>query len=159
MTQHDRFGRALAAIARRVSRLRSAEVCCGGLTPPQFETLRSLAASTDPSMSQLSTLLGVDLSTMSRNISVLQREGYVERARNSEDSRVVTVTLTRKGANALETLQCDEKDVMAKLYNRIPVASRMSALQALELVHSVLEPEVEGSVPCCADEGTRKVAR
>ncbi|MES1204341.1 MAG: MarR family winged helix-turn-helix transcriptional regulator [Pseudomonadota bacterium] len=142
-----------------MSRLQSAEVCCGGLTSAQFETLRSLASSTDPSMSQLSTSLGVDLSTMSRNISVLQREGYVERARRAEDSRVVTVALTRKGANALDALQCDEKDVMGKFYNRLPAASRVTALQALELVQAALEPDADVGAPCCADDQTKRSAR
>lgn len=159
MTQHERFARALASIARRVSRLRSAEVCCGGLTPEQFETLRALAASTEPSMGRLATALGVDLSTMSRNISVLQREGYVERARHPNDSRVVTVALTRKGANALETLRCDERDVMAKLYTRIPAGSRATALRALELVQIALEPEVEATAGCCADDQPKKAER
>jgi DNA-binding MarR family transcriptional regulator len=159
VTQHERFARALATVARRVARLRSAEVCCGGLTPEQFETLRAIEASTDPSMGRLSGTLGVDLSTMSRNISVLQREGYVERTRHPDDSRVVTVALTRKGANALETLQCDEKDVMARLYNRIPAASRGSALQALEVLEAALAPEVETVAPCCAGEPPKKLAR
>jgi hypothetical protein len=48
-------------------------------------------------------------------------------------------------------LQCDEKDVMAKLYNRIPAASRGSALQALELLQTALEPAVEPAASCCAD--------
>jgi DNA-binding MarR family transcriptional regulator len=159
VTQHERFARALSSIARRVSRMRSVEVCCGGLTPEQFETLRALEASTDPSMGRLSTALGVDLSTMSRNVSVLQREGYVERTRHPDDSRVVTVTLTRKGANALETLRCDEKDVMAKLYSRIPATSRAAALQALEVVRTALEPDAEASGSCCADDQPKKAAR
>jgi DNA-binding MarR family transcriptional regulator len=159
VTQPERFARALATITRRVSRLRSAEVCCGGLTSEQFETLRALETSTDPSMGRLSGALGVDLSTMSRNISVLQREGYVARARHPDDSRVVTVALTRKGANALETLQCDEKDVMAKLYNRIPAARRSTALQALELLQTALEPELETASPCCAEDQSKRVAR
>ena len=159
MTQHERFARALATIARRVSKLRSAEVCCGGLTPEQFETLRALAASTDPSMGRLSTALGVDLSTMSRNISVLQREGYVERTRHHDDSRVVTVALTRKGANALETLRCDERDVMARLYSRIPAGSRATALQALELVQTALDPEVEATAACCANDQPKNATR
>jgi DNA-binding MarR family transcriptional regulator len=123
------------------------------LTPEQFETLRAVESTGNPSMSALSAALGVDLSTMSRNVSVLQREGYVGRSRNADDSRIVTVALTRKGANALETLRCDEKDVMAKLYNRIPFAKRAAALEGLELVRTALEIEsgVVADVACCAD--------
>jgi len=130
-----------------------------GRIPAKVSLAVRLEASTDPSMGRLSTALGVDLSTMSRNVSVLQREGYVERAHHPDDSRVVTVALTRKGANALETLRCDEKDVMAKLYNRIPAASRATALRALEQVPTALEPEVETAAPCCAADQPGKASR
>jgi DNA-binding MarR family transcriptional regulator len=142
-----------------VSKLQSSEVCCGGLTPEQFETLRFVEASREPSMSKLSTSLGVDLSTMSRNVSVLQREGYVNRARRSDDSRVVTVVLTRKGATALETLRCDEKDVMGKLYGRLPTANRAAALQMLELLHVALDSDADAEdAVCCGEPPAKRTA-
>jgi DNA-binding MarR family transcriptional regulator len=150
--QHEKFGRALSAVARGVSKLQSAEICCGGLTPEQFETLRSIVTLRDPSMGTLSATMRVDLSTMSRNVSVLERQGYVSRARHRDDSRVVTVVLTRKGKNALETLRCDEKDVLAKIYQRIPSGSRAAVAQALDLLQAALEPADEANGACCLDD-------
>jgi DNA-binding MarR family transcriptional regulator len=155
----ERFARALSSVARGVSKLQTAEICCGGLTPEQFETLKAIVAMGDPSMSGLSATLRVDLSTMSRNVSVLEREGYVSRARRHDDSRIVMVILTRKGTTALETLQCDEKDVIARLYQRIPSASRSSVVEALELVLIALAPSDEEQVACCPDPQPRKATR
>jgi len=158
--QHPRFGTALSAVSRLVSKLQVAEICCGGLTLEQFQTLRTIDAAKDRSMGALSQAMRVDLSTMSRNISVLQREGYVTRSRHPEDSRVVTVALTRHGKEALETLCCDEEDVMAKVYQRLPAAGRSGVVEALELLRSALESDVAGAAACCADDAaTKRAAR
>jgi len=149
----DRFAKALSIVAHRVSKLQSTEICCGALTREQFETLRTIEAARDSSMSALSTALRVDLSTMSRNVSVLERERYVARARATEDSRIVTVVLTPKGRNALETLRCDEQDVMAKVYGRLPAARRDSIVEALEAVQAVLDPDgLATDEACCAPD-------
>lgn len=160
MKHQERFAKALSAISRRVSKLQTSEICCGTLTREQFETLRTIEAARDPSMSALSTSLRVDLSTMSRNISVLEREKYVARARPAEDSRIVTVVLTAKGKDALQTLRCDEQDVMAKVFRRLPPAGRVSLVEALETVQTALDNgDIASDQACCADEAPKRAAR
>jgi DNA-binding MarR family transcriptional regulator len=156
----ERFAKALSAISRLVSKLQTTEICCGALTREQFETLRTIDAVRDPSISTLSAALRVDLSTMSRNISVLEREKYVARARPAEDSRIVAVVLTTKGKDALETLRCDEQDVMAKVFRRLPAPGRASLVEALETVQAALDNDVVASdQACCADESPKRAAR
>jgi DNA-binding MarR family transcriptional regulator len=160
MKTQDRFAKALSIVARRVSKLQSTEICCGALTREQFETLRTIEVARDLSMSALSAALRVDLSTMSRNVSLLEREKYVSRARPAEDSRIVTVVLTPKGRNALETLRCDEQAVMAKVFGRLPIAGRASLVEALETVQAALEAgDVASDQACCADEQPKRAAR
>ena len=154
MKTQDRFAKALSTVAHRFSKLQSTEICCGALTREQFETLRTIELARDLSMSALSAALRVDLSTMSRNVSVLEREKYVSRARAAEDSRIVTVVLTPKGRNALETLRCDEQDVMAKVFAKLPTAGRSSIVEALEAVQAALDSESDAAAEaCCADDG------
>lgn len=157
--QHARFGAALSAVSRLVSKLQVAEVCCGGLTLEQFQTLRTIDAARDRSMGALSQTVRVDLSTMSRNVSVLEREGFVARSRHPEDSRVVTVALTRHGKEALETLCCDEADVMAKVLQRLPAAERPGVVEALELLRTALESDARAGACCADDSATKRVAR
>ena len=162
MKTQDRFAKALSTVAHRFSKLQSTEICCGALTREQFETLRTIEVARDLSMSALSAALGVDLSTMSRNVTVLEREKYVSRERAAEDSRVVTVVLKPKGRNALETLRCDEQDVMAKVFAKLPTARRSSIVEALEAVQAALDSDGHASVEaCCADDGVsaKRVAR
>ena len=69
-------------VARELARLERDEVCCGDTTFQQFATLRTMHEAAAPmTTSALATALGIDLSTASRNLAVLERNGYIRRAR------------------------------------------------------------------------------
>ncbi len=132
----ERFAALLSEVAREVTRRRSSQACCGDLTLEQFETLRAIAASAQATIGSLSGGLGVDLSTMSRNVSVLERNGYLQRARSADDGRVVLVRLTAQGRGALTTLRCGERDVLGDLFEGIPPGRRPAVVEALETLRA-----------------------
>jgi len=147
-TAKERFAALLSEVAREITRRRSSEACCGDLTLEQFETLRAVAASAHATMGSLSGGLGVDLSTMSRNVSVLERSGYLRRARSDDDGRVVLVRLTAKGRDALATLRCGERDVLGDVFERLAPGQRPEVVQALEALRGCLR-EVPPAADCC----------
>jgi len=149
MAQEDRFAALLSTVAREVTLRQASEVCCGDLTLEQFQTLRALSASDPLSIGALATQLRVDMSTMSRNVTLLERNGYLLRARSAEDARIVRVKLTAKGKRALESLRCGERDVLKDVYQRLPTADRPVVMKALESLQSCLEPTVD-EAPCCS---------
>jgi DNA-binding MarR family transcriptional regulator len=149
MAQENRFAELLSAVAREITLRQATDVCCGDLTLEQFQTLRALGQADPLSIGALSTQLRVDLSTMSRNVTLLERNGYLLRARSAEDARVVHVRLTAKGKRALESLRCDERDVLKDVYRRLAPSERPVVIQALEALQSCLVVENPG-VPCCA---------
>jgi DNA-binding MarR family transcriptional regulator len=148
MAHENRFAELLSAVAREVTLRQASDVCCGDLTLEQFQTLRALSASDHLSIGSLSAQLRVDMSTMSRNVTVLERNGYLLRARSAEDARVVQVRLTAKGKRALDSLRCDERDVLKDVYQRLPTAERPVVLKALEALQNCLGESP--SVPCCS---------
>lgn len=158
MTQEDRFADLLSQVAREVTRRQNAEVCCGDLTLEQFQTLQATDRADRASIGSLSAELHVDVSTMSRNITVLERGGYLARARSDEDSRVVHVRLVPKGKRALKTLQCSERDVLADVYGRLPATERPQALKTLESLRDCLAKGSSEDAPCCAPASPRKSA-
>jgi DNA-binding MarR family transcriptional regulator len=157
MTKAERFATLVSAIAREVMRRRASDACCGDLTLEQFETLRILDGGTQTTIGALSTALRVDLSTMSRNVSVLEKSGYVSRARSAGDGRVVHVRLMAKGRRALTTLRCGERDVLGDVYERLPIREREAVVTALESLRCCLEEE-EDEAACCAPPTFQKRA-
>lgn len=149
MAQQDRFAELLSQIARDVTRRQASEVCCGDLTLEQFQTMRVVESSGHPSIGSLSAEQHVDISTMSRNVSVLERNGYLLRARSETDARIVHVRLTAKGRRALDTLCCSERDVLKDIFDKLPAAERPKVLKSLELLRSCLAPDSTADVACC----------
>lgn len=143
------FGKTLVTVARAVKRLERDEVCCGDLTLQQYETLRRLSNLEDATLGVIAADLGIDLSTASRNLSRLERQGYVSKMRPQADARTVILQLTRKGARALSTLWCDEQETFAAVYDRIPAASRATVLAGLSVLATVLEESGACGVDCC----------
>ncbi|MBC8312246.1 MAG: MarR family transcriptional regulator [Candidatus Marinimicrobia bacterium] len=56
------------------------------------------------SMSELSNILGIDISTMSRNSNKLESLNFIERERDSEDGRTFKLSLTTSGSEIVDLL-------------------------------------------------------
>jgi DNA-binding MarR family transcriptional regulator len=144
-----RFAELVSQVAREITLRQASDVCCGDLTLEQFQTLRAVGRSDRLSIGSLSAALRVDLSTMSRNVTVLERNGYLARSRSEQDGRVVLVVLTPRGKRALETLRCDERDVFEGLYERLPPGERPKVVKALEMLRSCLDESDGAASACC----------
>jgi DNA-binding MarR family transcriptional regulator len=158
MAQQDRFAELLSQLAREVTRRQATEVCCGDLTLEQFQTLHAVDRAERASIGSLSVDLGVDVSTMSRNVSVLERDSYLMRARSEDDARFVHVNLTTKGRRALETLRCSERDVLKDVYDRLPSSERARVMKTLEALRLCLVRSDSEEAACCPPASARKSA-
>ena len=69
-----------------------------GLTSQQFSTLTALKHLGDVSTTDLANVLGVERTTMTRNIDQMRKSKWLE-AVVSEDHRVKAFKLTEKGSN------------------------------------------------------------
>jgi DNA-binding MarR family transcriptional regulator len=89
---------------RRVSRLITqffdAEVRRNGLRPTQTPILRALQAKTEWSMAELSEWLGMERTTLLRNLRPLQRDGLV-RVKGGGRGSQVKLEITEKGRKAV----------------------------------------------------------
>ncbi len=141
MAQGHRFAELLSQVTREITLRQAADVCCGDLTLEQFQTLRAVSASEQASIGSLSSSLRVDLSTMSRNVTV-----------------IVHVAITGKGRRALETLRCEERDVLQDVYERLPTGERPRVLKALEALRTCLDESTSTGAACCPPSSVRKGA-
>jgi DNA-binding MarR family transcriptional regulator len=57
---------------------------------------------------------------------------------------VVHVGITGKGKRALESLRCDERDVLGDVYDRLPPGDRPRVLEALERIRACLDESSRG---------------
>ncbi len=74
----------------------------GGLSLAQFGMMAQVAAAADDTLGALAERMGIDQSTLSRNLRGLELAGLVEIASAEQDLRRRAVWLTEQGARQLE---------------------------------------------------------
>lgn len=75
-----------------------------GVTLPMYRVLAILRQTGAKSLGDLSALVSVELSTLSRMIGAMVRSGLVTRIRPPENGRVVSIEITGKGAGLADEL-------------------------------------------------------
>jgi DNA-binding MarR family transcriptional regulator len=72
-----------------------------GLRVTQFSILATIARMGEANLKQLEDTLAIDQTTLTRSLSLLERDGVIERASNP-DGRIKAMRLTSKGRRAVE---------------------------------------------------------
>jgi DNA-binding MarR family transcriptional regulator len=139
MADQDRFARALLAVARGLGRIARERARAGDVTPQQAETLQLIAERGSVSTSTLATLLWIDPSTASRNLSGLERGGLITRQKGSDDGRQTDVRLTPRGRRAAQSVTTGATSSFASMFDKVPRGDRARVIEALEVVSRVLE--------------------
>ena len=90
---------ALRRASRAVTQHYEASFRGTGMRATQFTLLATLAQTGPLSLSALATLLGLERTTLTRNLGPLEKKGYVSSVAD-DDQRVRRVVITKKGENA-----------------------------------------------------------
>ncbi len=141
MAEQDRFARAVVSVARGFGKMGRERARAGEVTPQQAETLQLIAQRGALSTSTLATLLGIDPSTASRNLTGLEREGYITRKKGTSDGRQTDVRLTPRGKRTADAVTADSQRALGALVEKLPRADRARVIEALEALAKVLESE------------------
>ncbi len=117
--------------ARRITAFLNRRMQGSGLSVAQFGLMAQIAAASDDALSELAERTGLDQSTLSRNLQVLEAAGLVEIAADERDARRRAVRLTDDGARRLEAGLADWSHAHGELAKRLdPEAARLLALAA-----------------------------
>ena len=107
----------------------------GGLSLAQFGMMAQVAAASDDTLGALAERMGIDQSTLSRNLRGLELAGLVEIASAEQDLRRRAVWLTEQGARRLEAAIPIWREAHAALAKRLdPRHARRLAVASEELV-------------------------
>lgn len=114
------------------------------LTDHQSRIVRHLD-DVDPVMvTELADFLGVAPSTMSLNLSRLERAGVVRRERDPADRRVVNVRLTDVGVRARDARSMLDPERVAAALRRLDPSDRAAAVRGLLLLAEAADALVAG---------------
>ncbi|HKN31020.1 MAG TPA: MarR family winged helix-turn-helix transcriptional regulator [Roseiarcus sp.] len=123
--------------ARRLTQFLTDHMKASELSVAQFGLMAQIAAAADDSLGALAERSGLDPSTLSRNLQVLEREGLVEMAAGETDSRRRAVWLSEDGARRLETALAEWRKAHAELAALIDVGAVQRIAKATERLAEV----------------------
>ncbi len=123
--------------ARRLTQFLTDHMKGSDLSVAQFGLMAQIAAASDDSLGALAERSGLDPSTLSRNLQVLEREGLVEMAADENDSRRRAVWLTEEGATRLESALAEWRKAHAELAALIDVGAVQCIAKATERLAEV----------------------
>ena len=107
------------------------------LTLPQVQLLLSIPFSS-VSMTDLSNLLGIDNSTLTRNLNKLEKKGYVKRTKDCYDRRVYKISLSKKGSIKKNSIENKLNEVSIKILSVLNYKDKHDVFQSLEKLSWVL---------------------
>jgi DNA-binding MarR family transcriptional regulator len=108
------------------------QICCYGISISQSHILDALAEEGDLTMQQLAKRMYKSVSTMTRVVGQLVRRGYVKRRQNSEDRRVVHVSITPQGKAIVAAINRDLIETQKAILQSIPADQWEGAFKVLE---------------------------
>ena len=101
------------------------------LSLSQYFTLTNISAS-GVSMSELSTMLGVDNSTLTRNINVLINRDMVEKSKSDHDRRGYTISLSTAGERVMDKLEKQMESTLHEFIADVDPASKQVLIDVIE---------------------------
>lgn len=126
----------LRRASRAVTRFYDEVLGPGGLRSTGFAALIAIQIDGVPTLPKLSRTLGVDRSTLTRNLQPLVRQGLVKIG-TSAGSRTATARLTPKGERTLLACVPLWKDAQGRFEGKIGAKEWQDVLAALSQVNSI----------------------
>jgi len=111
----DEVEDSMVRLARLMSTRHMGAECGGGaINLTQAMLMRALEAQGTMKMADIAALLAVKPPAASATVDALERAGYLERAHHEDDRRVILVSLTAVGRDALATAEKTRREAMRK---------------------------------------------
>ncbi len=125
------FREVVKTCVRKLGLLQKADASCCGITVAQCHTLVEIGKCNCLSLNELSELLTLDKSTMSRTVDNLVNSGLVMRQSDTEDRRYMKITLTAKGSEMVEIINNSMEKYYERVLNAVPEDKHTLVIEAL----------------------------
>jgi DNA-binding MarR family transcriptional regulator len=129
----------LNRVGVRMGELFSQRIAGYGVTLPGYRVMASLWETPGQRLNDLSVMTTVELSTLSRLVGHMEKEGLVVRSRLESNARTVAITLTAKGAALVEELMPIARHFEHVAVSKLPKANLDLLKKALVDVHQNLD--------------------
>lgn len=89
------------------------------LTVTEMHTLDAIGLDQEKSMSEVAERLNITVGTLTASVNRLLTKGYVERARDEADRRIVRIRLTEKGRMAYDIHEAYHEEMVSHILDEM----------------------------------------
>lgn len=118
-----------------------------GVTLTQHYTIAAIHRRGTLSMNELSASLNLALSTLTRIIDILVRDGIVAREPSPQDRRKVCVVLTKKGKALADQLNKGTEIFWSRISQAIPESQKKNIIENIRTLIEAIDIAEEGCCP------------
>ena len=133
-TDVQEFGELLSVMIRSFAAFERSEIFCSGITMSQCSTILGIGKNGTMTMHALSEWMSLATSTMTRIVDNLVRDGYIARAQDPQDRRVVQVSLTEEGVKLFEAIMQIYHGYHRKIVESIPAGELHQVVESLTML-------------------------
>jgi DNA-binding MarR family transcriptional regulator len=132
------FRRDLRVLEREIARSLASETGCCGVTLAQCHLLLEVAQRGETGVTELSGILDLDKSTLSRTVEGLVQAGLLHRETDPGNRRRQIVSLTDKGKRKADSINglCDAS--YRKLFSALPEGKRAMVAESVSLLGAAM---------------------
>lgn len=134
MTEERQLREGIRQLERVLGVLNESEMTCCGVTLAQCHAVVEIGRAESLSLVELSNLLNLDNSTISRTVNNLVNKGFVERQLDPDDRRYVTIYLTGDGRKVYNQIEKNMAEEYSRVYNSIPLEKRQQVIESLQIL-------------------------
>lgn len=149
-TNNHEFTQILKNLLRKVNRIDRNEKICYGVTVSQCQIIDIIHEYNEISMNQLSHETGLAMSTLTRVVDLLVRDGIVKRSRSENDRRKVILLLSNKGSDLQKKLHSCSLEYTGEILRNVPEEKREEVIDSLKLLNNAVSGRV---LYCCNPQG------
>jgi DNA-binding MarR family transcriptional regulator len=134
----DRMNEVMPTIIKEFARRQINELYKGKITLPQFLVLEFLYRKGESKMTDLAHFMGVSTAAMTGIGDRLVRDGYIKRAYDPNDRRIVRVKLIARGSDLVEKINEQRRQMVIKIFGKISENDRNDYLRILMQIKNIL---------------------
>ena len=136
-----RIEEVMPAVMKGFARMQTNELFKGKITLPQFFALNHLDKHGESKMNELARFMDVTTAAATGIVDRLVRYGYIVRAYDPKDRRVINIRLTQKGSDLVKRIGRQRRDVTREVFGRISREERENYLAIMLHIRDVLTEE------------------
>lgn len=130
--------------------------CCGEqVSMTQSHILSEVRRAGNPSMQQVAEVLGIDVTTFSRQAKALEGKGLVSRRVSPDDRRVTLLGLTAAGSEVVDKIDRYMAARLESVFGGMTPFERETVVRSLELLNAAVSKAGRvdalsgGTIACC----------